>query len=163
MIGGAAVVVCFGLTLLEKRGVKNTEADQLRSQEIEREFPDESNRAARLKSQSIVVEERIQFSRRVAQELIAQRLTLCDAATQLQNLDQFSAPIYQEFYSEVFAQLYPGRSEAERYCRRALALVESELVLAPAKHAATIRRLTQEFRLKFSPLAVQAPYLEGAT
>jgi hypothetical protein len=163
MIGGAVVVACFGLTLLEKRAADTTGSDQLRRAELEQELPEENNRAARLKSQSIVVEERIQFSRRVAQELIAERMTLCEAATQLQNLDQSSAPIYLEFYAKVFPRLYPGRSEAERYCRRAIALVESELVLAPVQRAGVIRRLTQEFGLKFSDGVVQAPYLEGAT
>ena len=163
MIGGAAVVACFGLTLLEKRTANSTEVEQLRSQELERELPEETNRAVRLKSQSIVVEERIQFSRRVAQDLIAERLTLRDAATQLQNLDQSSAPIFQEFYALVFPQLYPGRSEAERYCRRAITLVESELVLEPVRRAAVIRRLNQEFQLRFSSGAVRAPYLEGGT
>jgi len=159
-VGGAVVVACFGLTLLEKRETNSLEPDALQSQDRERDFPEEVNRANLLVNQKKLVDRRIEFSRRIARELIAQRVTLWEAAAQLQNLDHHLAPLCREYYESVFPTMYPGRSERERYCRRAMALVNSELVLDPAKRAAVIRSLDQEFRFKFSGGAAQAPYRE---
>lgn len=161
MIGGAVVLACFGLILLERCTGNERESDKLRSAELQQEFPEECHRAAHLDIQGRIVEERIEFSRRVAQALIARRLSLWEAATQLEKLDQSSAPVCQEFYEFTFPQLYPGHSVAERYCRRAMALVDGELVREPAKRAAVIRSLNQELRAKFSSGVIQALYLEG--
>jgi hypothetical protein len=117
------------------------------------EISKETERATRLAFQAKTVEERIGFSRRVARELIAERLTLWAAAAQLQNLDHSTAPLYQEFYASVFSQLYPGQSEAERYCRRAMDLVEGELVAEPSRKAAVLRRLKQELKSKLDASA----------
>ena len=148
MIGGAVILVCFGLTFLEKQEPITIATGASDEPDSHQEISGERDRASRLDCQARMVEERIEFSRRVARELIAQRLTLWAAAAQLQNLDQFSAPLYQEFYASVFPQLYPGQSESERYCRRAMVLVESELVLKPAQRSAVLTRLHQELKSK---------------
>ena len=161
MIGGSVVLACFGLILLEKRTGIERESDKLRGADLQQETPEEHHRAAHLEIQERIVEERIEFSRRVAQEIIAQRLTLWEAATQLEKLDQSTAPVFQEFYELTFQELYPGHSVAERYCRRAMVLVDGELVREPAKRAAVIRRLNQELRAKFSSGVIQASHLDG--
>jgi hypothetical protein len=150
MIGGAVVLVCFGLTFLEKQEPITIATGASDEPDSRQEMSGERGRATRLDCQARMVEERIEFSRQVARELIAQRLTLWAAAAQLQNLDQCSAPLYQEFYASVFPQLYPGQSESERYCRRAMALVDSELVLKPAQRSAVLGRLHQELKSKLN-------------
>ena len=144
MIGGAVVMVCFGLTFLDKQEHITTSVST--EGDFNQEVSGERDRGRRLEQQARMVEERIEFSRKIAQELIAGRLTLWVAADQLQNLDQSSAPLYQEFYASVFPQIYPGQSEPERYCRRAMALAESELVLKPVERSAVLRRLHQELK-----------------
>src|SRR5713101_260609 len=135
MIGGAVILVCFGLVFLEKQEPITIATGASDQPDSHQEISGERERASRLDCQARMVEERIEFSRRVARELIAQRLTLWAAAAQLQNLDQFSAPLYQEFYASVFPQLYPGQSE-------------SELVLKPAQRSAVLGRLHQELKSK---------------
>ena len=88
---------------------------------------------------------RIDFTRRVARELIGQRVTLLEAATQLRNLDSSLAPVYQDLYDSAFLQLYQGRSEGERYCQRAMAVVDGELASKPTERATILRRLNDEF------------------
>jgi hypothetical protein len=158
MAGAAVVLACFGFTFLEKRGLAEPEADLSRNPEFQREYPEESSRAALLTIQREIVKQRIDFSRRVARELIDQRLALREAANQLQNLDQSCAPVFRDFYQFAFRQMYPGRSEGERYCRRALALVENELALDPAKCNEVIRRLNQEVRSNFDPCGEKSFY-----
>src|SRR5262249_33866042 len=143
MIGGAVILVCFGLTFVDKQTTRTSvEGDS------NQEDSGETDRGRRLDRQVRIVEERIEFSRKVAQELIAGRLTLWAAAAQLQKLDQSSAPQFQEFYASVFLRIYPGQSEPERYCRRAMALVESELILKPVEKESVLKRLNQELNNK---------------
>ena len=143
-IGGAIILVCFGLTFLDKKeDISTSTSDEGGSNQ---EVSGERDRGRRLDRQVRVVEERIEFSRKIAQELIAGRSTLWLAAAQLQNLDQSSAPLNQEFYASVFLRIYPGQSEPERYCRRAMALVESELILKPVEKRAVLARLKQELK-----------------
>jgi hypothetical protein len=158
MIAAAAIAACFGLTFLEKRETNTFETDLVHNQNIQVEVPEEISRANFLANQRRLVEKRIELSRRIAREVIARRMTLGDAADQLQSLDHQSAPLCREFYEFIFPEIYPGRSETERYCRRALALVNSELAGDPAKRGMVIRCLDQEYQLKFSNGAVQAPY-----
>jgi len=158
MVGGAVVLASLGLTFLEKCGPADPEADLTRNPEFRHEFPEESSRAALLAIQRGIVKQRIDFSRRVARELIAERLALPEAAALLQNLDQSCAPVFRDFYQFAFRQMYPGRSEGERYCRRAMALVENELALEPAKSAEVTRRLNQEVRSSFGPASEKTLY-----
>jgi hypothetical protein len=161
MIGGAVFLTCFGLMRLEKHLQYQNGLEKGGNVESQREFPEEKNRATLLDIQERIVEDRIDFSRRVAQEIIAERLSLWEAARQLENLDQCSAPVYQEFYQQAFRQLYPGHSLAERYCRRAIALVDAELVRESAKRAVVLRRLNQELRAKFNNGVGRAPYWDN--
>jgi hypothetical protein len=144
MIGGIVIVVCFGLTFLDTQ--KHTATGTTVEDSSNQEFSGERDRSRRLDQQAKMVEERIESSRKIARELIAGRLTLWVAAAQLQSLDQSLAPLFQEFYASVFPQIYPGQSESERYCRRAMALVESELVLKPVERSAVLKRLHQELK-----------------
>src|SRR5262249_42748839 len=98
VIGGAVVLASFGLVLLEKHTNYKGGSQKVGNVESQLEFPEEKNRATLLDIQEKIVEDRIDFSRRVAQEIIDQRLTLWEAAKQLEQLDQSSAPICQEFY-----------------------------------------------------------------
>ena len=157
MIGAAAIAACFGLTFLEKRETKTLGTDPDHNQNIQVEVPEEISRANFLANQRRLVEKRIELSRCIAREVIARRMTLWDAAAQLQKLDHRSAPLCREFYQSIFPAIYPGRSEMERYYRRAMALVDGELAADPVKRRMVIRGLDQEYRLKFSNGAVQAP------
>lgn len=161
MIGGTVVLACFSLILLEKHIQNERGPDKVGCKDLAQEFPEEKHRTALLEKQERIVEDRIEFSRRVAQEIIAQRLNLWEAARQLENLDQSSAPVCQEYYMQTFRQLYPGHSMAERYCRRAIALVDSELVREPAKRTAIIRKLNQELRDNHHGGVIQTSYWES--
>jgi hypothetical protein len=110
------------------------------------ELPEDGDRAARLDQQGAVVRARIEFTRRVALELIAQRLSLIEAAHQLRDLDHSLAPGRPDIYSNVFLKVYPGQSEDERYCQRAIHMVEGELALEPIQRRVISRRLTDELR-----------------
>jgi hypothetical protein len=149
LIGGGLVVVCFGLTLLEKQNRNDVEPELVPNQETQEDVSEEINRFNRLGVQKRLVEKRIESSRRIAQDLIAHRLTLLEAADQLQSLDIQSAPICRAIYESAFPNVNPGRTEKERYCRRAISLVDSELLIDPVKCAAVLRELNQELRFNF--------------
>jgi hypothetical protein len=148
ILAGAVVMACYGLILLEKKEAQTPDGAKLSPAMLQEELTAEGAHTAQLAKQEEIVRGRIEFSRRVARELIAQRLTLLEAANQLRELDYSLSPVKSDFYSIVFPKLYPGRSEAERYCRRAIAVVESELAAEPVKGRTVVRRLTDELRHK---------------
>jgi hypothetical protein len=155
ILAGAAIVACYGLVLMERKEDKVTDQVQSPTAGLQHELSEESDRAARLAEQENIVRARIDFTRRVARELIARRLTLLEAATQLRNLDSSLAPVYQDLYGTVFLQLYPGRSEGERYCQRAMAVVDAELTSKPPERTAILRRLNDELHRELGRGMVQ--------
>jgi hypothetical protein len=145
ILAGAVIVACYGLILTERKDDKVDDQQQIAPAALEPEHSEESDRLARLEKQGNIVRARIDFTRRVARELIGRRLTLLEAATQLRNLDSSLAPVCQDLYGTVFLQLYPGRSEGERYCQRAMAVVDGELASKPIERTAILRCLNDEF------------------
>jgi len=145
ILAGAVIVGCYGLVLMERKRDKIADPEQMQSAAPQQEFSEERDRLARLEKGEVIVRARIDFARRIARELIARRLTLLEAANQLRDLDSSLAPAQPEFYSAVFPKIYPGRSEVERYCQRAMVLAEGELVSDPAQRR-VLRRLNDEFR-----------------
>jgi hypothetical protein len=143
---GAVIVTCYSLILMERNddGVANDK--QLFPAASQLEPSEEHNRASSLEKQQSIVRARIEFTRHVARELIAQRLTLWQAAIQLRDLDSSLSPLQQDVYDKVFLQLYPGASPEERYCQRALAVVDSELVLRSVQRPAILQRLRDELQ-----------------
>jgi hypothetical protein len=154
ILAGAVIVGCYGLVLMERKGDKIADPDQAPSASPQQEFSEERDRLARLEKERGIVRARIDFARRIARELIARRLTLMEAANELRDLDSSLAPAQPEFYGAVFPQIYPGRSEVERYCQRAIVLAEGELVADPAQRR-VVRRLKDEFRHELNPSLIQ--------
>ena len=155
ILAGAAIVACYGLILMERKDDKVDDQQQIAPATLEHELSEERDRLARLEKQENVVRARIDFTRRVARELIGQRVTLLEAATQLRNLDSSLAPVCQDLYGMVFLQLYPGRSEGERYCQRAMAVVDGELASKPTERTTILRRLNDEFHRELDRGMVQ--------
>jgi hypothetical protein len=143
---------------MERKEERIAEQDQIPPTASTQETPEESSFAADLKKQENVVRTRIDVTRRVARELIERRLTLLQAATQLRDLDLSLAPVRKDFYGTVFHQIYPGRTDDERYCQRAIAAVDSELVLEPARSGSIMRRLKDEFQREISHGILQLPH-----
>jgi hypothetical protein len=139
-------MVCYGLMLMEHKEAQVAEPERPTPTAISQGLPEEGDRAARLDQQGAVVRARIEFTRRVALQLIAQRLSLIEAAHQLRDLDHSLTPGQPEIYKVTFLSLYPGQSEDERYCQRAIHVVEGELSCEPAQRRAITRRLTDELR-----------------
>jgi len=157
ILAGAVIVTCLALILMDRREEKAADQDQISSAQLRQETTQEHDRAADLKKQQDVVRTRINVTRRVAWELIERRLTLLQAATQLRDLDSSLAPVQKDIYGAVFLQIYPGRSNDERYCQRAIAVVDSELVVEPARSGSTIRRLKDEFQREMGHGILQLP------
>lgn len=136
---GAAVMV--GLFLLSPGWIADRDPPQ-RAGAPPDDAPDEE-----LERQRLALLRHIEAKRAVARELVAERLTLREAAARFRDLDR-DAP---EIYWRGFPYLYPGRSEAERYCRQVIDCVEGELGLtveggsrAQPGVAAIAARLRQE-------------------
>jgi hypothetical protein len=146
ILAGAVVMVCCGLMLMEHKEAQVAEPERPTPTVMRQELAEDGDRAARLDRQGAVVRARIEFSRRVALELIAQRLSLLEAAHQLRDLDRSLAPAQPDIYGGAFLNLYPGQSEDERYCQRAIHVVEGELVSEPTQRRAITVRLTDELR-----------------
>jgi len=144
ILAGAVVMVCYGLILMEHKEAYVPKQEPVAATSVQQEVPEEGDRAVRLDRQGAVVRARIEFTRRVALQLIAQRLSLLEAAHQLRDLDRSLAPAQPDIYGGAFLNLYPGQSEDERYCQRAIHVVEGELVSEPAQRRAITRRLTDE-------------------
>jgi len=158
ILAGAVIVTCLSLILMEGNEDKPADQDQMRSAALAQETSEENRRAADLKKQEDVVRTRIEVTRQVARELIERRVTLLQAATQLRDLDSSLAPVAKDFYGTVFRQIYPGRSDDERYCQRAIAVVDSELVLEPARSGLILRRLKDELQREISQGILQLPH-----
>ncbi len=158
ILAGAVVLAMSGLMVLERKGENVPSQEKLTTAELQQKFPEESQRAARLETQGGIVRERIEFTRSVARELIANRITLLEAATRLRDLDHSLAPVQADVYDLVFPTIYPGRSEGERYCHRAIAMVDAELVQQPAEARALVRRLTDELQLELNRSLLQLPH-----
>jgi hypothetical protein len=146
ILAGAVVMVCYGLLLMERKEAGGPDPERPREVAVRQELPEESAGGARLDQQGVVVRARIEATRRIALELIAQRLTLMGAARQLRDLDHSLAPGRPDIYHVTFLQLYPGQSEDERYCQRAIHVVDGELASEPSQRRAITRRLTDELR-----------------
>jgi hypothetical protein len=143
---------------MERREERVAEQDQISATVSTQEPSEENSFAASLKKQENVVRTRIDVTRRVARELIERRLTLLQAATQLRDLDTWLAPVREDVYGAVFREIYPGRSDDERYCQRAMAVVESELVLEPAQNCSILHRLKEEFQREISRGILHLPH-----
>jgi hypothetical protein len=158
IMAGAVIVTCLALILMERKEERVAEQDQMPPTASAQETSEESSFAAELKKQENVVRTRIEVTRRVARELIERRLTLLQAATQLRDLDISLAPVRKDIYGAVFRQIYPGRSDDERYCQRAIAVAESELVLEPVQNRSILRRLKEELQREISHGILQLPH-----
>ncbi len=77
----------------------------------------------------------------VKQELIAQRMTLWEAASHFRDLSK-SEP----WYLEQIRKAYPGRSDEESLCRNVIAYVRVALTREPARAAVVLARLEAELR-----------------
>ena len=146
ILAGAVVMVCYGLILMEHKEAYVPKQEPVAATSVQQEVPEEGDRAVRLDRQGAVVRARIEFTRRVALQLIAQRVSLIEAAHQLRDLDHSLTPGRPDFYNVTFHSLYPGQSEDERYCQRAIHVVEGELASEPAQRRAITLRLTNELR-----------------
>jgi hypothetical protein len=142
---------------MERKEEKVAEQEQVQTAALNQETSEENDRIADLKKQENVVRTRIEVTRWVARELIERRLTLLQAASQLRDLDASLAPVRKDYYGAVFHQIYPGRTDDERYCQRAMAVVDSELVLEPARSGSIMRRLKAEFQREMSHGILQLP------
>ncbi len=146
ILAGAVVMVCCGLILMEPKEAPVLNREPVAATDVPQQLPEEADHAARLDQQGAVVRARIEFTRRVALELIAQRLRLIEAAHQLRDLDHSLAPGRPDIYHVTFLKLYPGQSEDERYCQRAIHVVEGELASEPIQRRAITQRLMNELR-----------------
>jgi hypothetical protein len=146
ILAGAVVTVCCGLILMEPKEAPVPSREEVAATGVPQQLPEEGDSAARLDQQGAVVRARIEFTRRVALQLIAQRLSLIEAAHQLRDLDHSLAPGRPDIYHVTFLKLYPGQSEDERYCQRAIHVVEGELASEPVQRRAITQHLMDELR-----------------
>ncbi len=94
------------------------------------------------------LEDRIEDTRRrlaakewVKQELIAQRMTLLEAAAQFRDLSKS-----QPRYLDQIRRAYPSRSDEESLCRNVIAHVRVTLHKEPTRAAVVLARLEAELR-----------------
>src|SRR5262245_42139971 len=83
---------------------------------------------------------RLAFLKETMNELIADRITLREAATRSRALARETPG----FDGELLRLTYPGRTDDERHCRRVIAWVKVELQDQPGKAAALAARLEAE-------------------
>jgi hypothetical protein len=85
---------------------------------------------------------RIKAKRRIAQDVLAQRLTLLEAAEHFRDLNEGNPGVDWE----VFRRAYPGCSDDERYCRQVIDVVEGEVHRDRSRAVAIRKRLEAELR-----------------
>jgi hypothetical protein len=139
ILAGAALLVCYSLILCEKQKQEPQPSESVSEQE-------ETQRTVQMEQQIKRVHQRIETTRAVARQLIARRLGLREAAAQLQQLDQMLPPNHQDFYTLAFTELFAGPSDNDRYCQKAIAAVDTELVVEPAECRAVTGRLRAELQ-----------------
>jgi len=157
ILAAAVIGACYGLVLLEQKDDNVSDPEEVPATATSRELSEEGERVAELEKQRSIVKARIDFTRRIARDLIAQRLTLSQGASQLRDLDRSLAPVHQDFYLAAFREFYPGQSQDERYCQRALAVVDSELASKPVQRFEVLRRLEDQFRRERDHGILQLP------
>jgi hypothetical protein len=107
-----------------------------------RRLPPEFHRSRDLDERLARAKENNAGKLEVAQALIAGQITLPEAAAHFQTIDQQDEP---DFRRDILRVAYPGRTDAERYCRYVIKTVAALLVLQPERRAAVIPRLEEEF------------------
>jgi hypothetical protein len=97
-------------------------------------------RTDELDEQLAIAVRHLALRKEVSKELIAQRLTLREAATRFQALARENAS-----YNWVeFRRDHPGRTEEERFCRHVIGWVEMTLKRQPGETAKVVARLEAE-------------------
>jgi hypothetical protein len=87
-----------------------------------------------------VTDRRIEIRKRIANEVIAGKMSLLQAAEQYRDLNEASAT----FCPEAFHYGFSGRNDDERTCRQVISYVKQQFSETPEKGKATVGRLEQE-------------------
>ena len=102
----------------------------------------DSQRAENLERQRRAAFHRLEAKRRIAHDLIAQRLTLLQAAERFFDLNE----VNPDFYWEGFRDLHPEMSDDERCCRQVITIVRWELRAESDNGEAVVKRLEAELQ-----------------
>jgi hypothetical protein len=123
---------------------------------------DETKRYEVLMEQCNALARRRQRKEQVAQALLAERLTLLEAAALFRMLDQ--AP--PGLYFRQFREAWPGDTDEERHCHEVIDFVHARLALLDSATADDFRdRLCVELRkqLGYGPLRLPSVNLDSAS
>jgi hypothetical protein len=117
----------------------------------------DSQRAENLEGQKRAAFHRLEAKRRIAHDLIAQRLTLLQAAELFLDLNELNP----DFHWEGFRNLHPEMSDDERCCRQVIAIVRWELLADPDQGKAVVKRLEAELQAHLRGGALRLRQLHG--
>ncbi len=96
---------------------------------------------------------RIESQRGIARRVVSGEIALLDAATYFRDLDR----AWPNFNRAAFRFHYPGRSDAERYCRRVILTATSEVRDRSAKVARQLAQLEAELEQRLHAGTLRLP------
>jgi hypothetical protein len=137
-VAGVAALSC----LVCRDAARETGLDFWRLPEWRRQAEDGLRRGEELEAQLAAVRQCYAAKRQALAEVVAERLTLREAAARFRQADLVN-PI---FPWDAFPDLYPGDTDGERHCREVIHHVRLELRDEPARAAAVVARLEGELQ-----------------
>jgi hypothetical protein len=109
----------------------------------------ERNRDERLENLRNDLFGREERRKRLAREVIDQRLTLRQAAALIREME--SVGVSAAYYAYTIQDIYPGKTMEESLCRKVISLVNEELKEEPERYARVHARLEAELEKEPEP------------